>query len=113
MPAGGFDHRPADHAGLGLHQGHGRALGLDGLLLRAELAPGGALGIEQALPAGGLAPFVELGRGDAGFLVVVEGVGHAMFVQPGEGLLHGVAVLRWQTENKYGRLGCSIHDGGV
>src|SRR3546814_13981655 len=60
---------------------------------RSQLAKRRAGAVQHRLQAQRLAPGLEMRAVDAGCLVVVEAVSDIVILQPGEGLLHGVAVL--------------------
>ncbi len=88
-----LQHRALDHGGLRQHQG-------DRLLLRevravriGQLLEGGSGLVEQWFPTHGPDPALQPLPVDAGGLVVMEGVGRALLLEEGPGLLHGVAVL--------------------
>ena len=87
------DHRAFDGAGVVLHGGACGGVVLYGRLnFRVELAPRGALAIEQLLPAQGLGPFGELFSRYALFLEIVKLVLQPVFSHPGAGFFDGVAV---------------------
>src|SRR5450432_727279 len=88
-----IEHRALDHRGLRHHQGE-RLLLVQALLLSVrQFLERRAGPIEQGLPADFVAPGLQLFLGNALALVVVKIVGHAVAVEPGAGLLHGVTVL--------------------
>src|SRR4051794_5701531 len=78
-----FEHRPLDHRGLRQHQLDRLSLGEVFLVGVRQLAEGGARPVEQRFPAGFLQPAVELGRRDAGALVVVKIVSDVVRLKPG------------------------------
>src|SRR5262245_36006792 len=87
------EHRPLDHRRLRQHQ-RNRLLLVDRLfVLVGQLAEGRAGAVEQRVPADLLAPPLQPLAVDAIGLVVVEGVGDALLVEPGARFLHRAAVL--------------------
>ena len=90
---GPLDHGALDDAGLLAHQRHGAGGVLHaGLGCGIELAPGGALAVDELFPAQGGNPLRQALGGHALFLEIVELVVHALGAQPGAGLFHGVAI---------------------
>src|SRR5690606_2440423 len=88
-----FENRALDHRRLRQHQLDGLRLVEIRLLLVRQLLEGRAGLVQHLLPAGGGAPALKLLARNALRLVVVEGVVDAIVLQPGEGLLHRVAIL--------------------
>lgn len=93
MAAFRFDYWPANDARGFEHQGDGGALRGDGLPFGRKLAPSRAFGVEKGFPANCLAPGDELFSGYAVFFVIMEMVGNATRVEPGEGFFHRRAIL--------------------
>src|SRR5262245_8783452 len=88
-----IEQRPLDHRVLRQHQRERIFLVEPVLVLVGKLAEGRAGAVEKRLPADIARPGFEPRALDPLRLVVVEGVGDAMAVEPGARLLHGVAVL--------------------
>src|SRR6185312_6999983 len=88
-----IEHRPLDHRRLLGHQGERFLLAQPFPVGVGQLPEGGAGAVEQHLPAQFLAPGLQNVLADAFALVVVEMILHAMTVEPGPRLLHGIAVL--------------------
>src|SRR6195256_2367894 len=86
-----IEHRPLDHRGLRGHQRERLAFVEALLVAVGQFAEGGAGAIEQGFPAEFIGPAFQFVPGDACGLVVMKAVRHAMAVEPGAGLLHGVA----------------------
>src|ERR1700704_1121956 len=88
-----IEHRPLDHRGLRQHQGKRLALVQAFPIAIGQFAKRGAGAIEHGFPSQFVAPALELVLGDAFDLVIMKAVSHAVAVEPGARLLHGVAVL--------------------
>jgi hypothetical protein len=93
VAVGPFDHRPADQAHVGRHRAP-RGFGVDhpGLLGVGQLAPGGALAVEQRFPAQALDPARHVLVRHAALLEIVEAVRDAAVLEPGARPLDRVAV---------------------
>src|SRR5258706_8139850 len=88
-----IEHGPLDHRGLRQHQGKRLTLVQAFLVTIRQFSKRGAGAIEQRLPAEFIGPALEFFLGNALGFVIVKPVSHAVAVEPGVGLLHGVAVL--------------------
>jgi hypothetical protein len=78
---------------MGQHQRERLAFAQPFLVAIGQFAKGGARTVEQGFPAELIAPPLELVLGNALGLVVMKTISHPVAVEPGAGLLHGVAVL--------------------
>src|SRR5436853_3156695 len=88
-----FDDRALDHTGLLVHQVLSSGpINHSGLDSGVELAPGGALAVQQLFPAHGLGPAPQVGRAGASLLEIDEVVRNTLIGKPGAGALDGVAV---------------------
>lgn len=86
-------HRPLDNAGVGPHHSlSARGIARTGLHFSGQLAPSGALPVEQLFPAERLAPDGQAISGYTVFFEIVESVLQALGGQPGTGFFNGVAV---------------------
>src|SRR5712691_6816740 len=88
-----IEHGSLDDRGLRQHQGKRFALVQAFLVAIRQFAKRGAGAVKQRFPAQFVGPALEFFLGDARRLVIMKAVSHAMAVEPGAGLLHGVAVL--------------------
>lgn len=82
-----------DQAGVGHHQGFGAGGIFDGRLSACiELAPCGALAIEQCFPSDNLYPMVNAGLWNALFFEIVKCVCKALICQPSSGFFDRIAI---------------------
>src|SRR5215208_3358010 len=88
-----IEHGALDHGGLVEHERDGLALVETGLVGIRQLAEGRTRAVQKRLPADIAGPGFQTRTVDAVNLVVVEGVRHALGIEPGPRLLHRVAIL--------------------
>src|SRR3569833_1873237 len=93
QPLAVYQYGPLDHGRLSNHQADGLLFIQPGLQLVRELAKGRAGPVEQHLPPDLARPALQYTCIDSRRLVVMKLVLHAVGVEPGARLFHGVAVL--------------------
>ena len=102
-------HWPLDDAGAGQHQGlRTSSVVCAGLCVSAQLAPSGALSVQQLFPANGLAPSGQVFSRYAVLFKIMKGIGQAVSREPSPGFFDGVAVGNAVDNNHWLILSCLV-----